>query len=565
LQIIQGPEKGQSFALAEGENIIGRKGRGVVVSDGTVSRRHARLALANDHWLLSDLGSANGTYLNGVRLKEPTVVNRGDQIRCGSTLLVFMGGAAGPQAAVDIDEEGNLVDAAIVATMPSSEDSVIIPTPEAGARAIGNLRILYDLIAEVGSILNIDVLLRRTLDKVFEVVKADRGYIMLIDEHGRLDLRAAKVADEPPPRRSSRHQARRASPDGKAPTAPAREAERRAPISRTIVNEVVSKQVGVLSSNAMSDKRFAAGKSVHDFGIRSAMCVPIKGRERILGVIHVDCSVSEHTYSTEQLRLLTAVGYQTGLAIENVRLYEATVQSERLAAVGETVAVLSHHIKNILQALGAGADVVEMGLKADDLAKAKESWPIVQRNLARINTLILNMLAFSREREPQLESLNVNRILGECIELESSRADERGIALLSDLDDLPPIPADDAGLHQAFLNLISNGVDAVEDNDGVVTVSSRYDSMNREVTVTVADNGSGIEPDSLPKIFNPFFSAKGQGGTGLGLAVAKKVVEEHQGRISVQSTVGEGTTFVVALPALPPESADAGDTDNAKR
>jgi hypothetical protein len=132
------------------------------------------------------------------------------------------------------------------------------------------------------------------------------------------------------------------------------------PVSRTIINEVVTKQVGVLSSNAMSDKRFTSGKSVHNFGIRSAVCVPIKGRERILGVIHVDSSVSENTYTTEQLRLLTAIGYQAGLAIDNVVLHEAAVQSERLAAVGETAAFLSHHVKNLLQALQGGIDLVEV-------------------------------------------------------------------------------------------------------------------------------------------------------------------------------------------------------------
>jgi signal transduction histidine kinase len=325
------------------------------------------------------------------------------------------------------------------------------------------------------------------------------------------------------------------------------------PVSRTIVQEVIRKQVGVLCSNAMSDKRFASGKSVHDFGIRSAICAPITGRDRILGVIHVDCSVSEHTYSTEQLRLLTAIGYQTGLAIENVKLHEAAVQSERLTAVGETVANLSHHIKNILHALGAGTDVVEMGLQQSNLKKALDAWPIVERNLGRINGLILNMLAFSKRREPLLENLNVNHVLSECVELVSRRADERGVAILSDLDDLPPIPADSAGLNQAFLNLLNNALDAVEDNAGIITVASKYDSMHRDVIVRVIDNGSGIPKEELDRIFTPFYSSKGQGGTGLGLAVAKKVFEEHHGRIEVASQVGEGTTFTITLPALPPE------------
>jgi signal transduction histidine kinase len=532
IQVIQGPDKGRSFDLLDGENIIGRKSNSVELTDGTVSRQHAKLTPKDGAWLLEDLGSANGTYLNGIRMKQPAALHRGDQVRCGSTLLVFGGGQPAVRAAVDLDEEGQLVDAAIVASVPSNEDSVIIPTPEAGAAAIGTLRIVYDLITGIGSIFDVDLLLQRTMDKVIEVFRSDRGYIMLIDDDGRLVVKASRLANG--------------------------SADQKVPISRTIINEVVGKQVGLLSSNAMTDKRFAAGKSVHDFGIRSAICVPIKGRERVLGVIHVDCSVSEQTYSTEQLRLLTAIGYQTGLAIDNVRLYEAAVQRERLAAVGETVAQLSHHIKNILQALGAGIDVVEMGLNGNDMAKAKGAWPIVQRNLERINNLILNMLAFSKSREPLLENINVNHVLTECVELVSRRADERGVALMSDLDDLPAVAADPAGLNQAFLNLLDNALDAVTDGTGVITVKSRYDSMNRWIVVSIIDNGTGIPPDQIPNIFTPFWSSKGQRGTGLGLAVAEKVVKEHHGRIQVSSKVREGSTFTVTLPAV--ITGDSGET-----
>jgi len=522
IQVIQGPDKGRTFELSNSENVIGRVSPSVQLNDSTVSRRHARLVPEDSHWVIEDMGSANGTYVNGVRLTQPLRVHGGDQIRCGSTLLVFGGGTV--RATVDVDEDGQLIDVAIIATIPSNEDSVIIPTPEAGAEAIGNLRILYDLSADMGSIFNVDTLLHRTLDKIFELVRADRGYIMLIDEKGKLTLKASRLAE---------------GYTGK-----------KVPISRTIINEVVSQEVGVLSNNAMSDKRFAAGKSVHDFRIHSAVCAPIKGRERILGVIHVDCSISEYSYSTEQLRLLTAIGFQTGLAVENVRLYESTVQSERLAAVGETVASLSHHIKNILQALGAGTDLVEMNLERDDLGSAKQAWPIVQRNLERINTMILNMLAFSKDREPLLENININQVLTDCVDLFTPKADERAVAVLTDFDDVPPIPADMSGLRVGIMNLLTNALEAVEDNTGVVTVTSRYDSMNRDVLIGVADNGGGIPGEQVDQVFDPFWSSKGQGGTGLGLTVTQKVVREHQGQIDVRSRVGEGTTFTITLPAI---------------
>jgi len=524
IQVMQGPDKGRKFNLLEGENLIGRHSRTVGLTDGTISRNHAKIIPDGTSWILEDLGSANGTYLNGSRLLKPMRLKRGDKIRCGGSVLIFGTSGQPVLPPVDVDSDGRLVDASIVATIPSNEDSIIIPTPEAGARAIDNLRILYNLIGEVGSLLDVDALLQHTLERVMEVLKADRGYIMLVDKLDRLTVRASQI------------------PEGST--------DKRIPISRTIINEVITRQIGVLSSNAMSDKRFTAGKSVHDYGIRSAICVPIKGREKILGIIHIDCSVSDQTYSTEQLRLLTAVGYQTGLAVENVWFYESAVQSERLAAIGETVAFLSHHIKNILQALVAGMDVVEMGLKAEDLAKAKGSWPIVQRNLARVNDLILNMLMFSTQRQPLLESVNINQVLTDCIELVTPRADEKTVAILPDLEDLPPIPADTGGLHQAFLNLLTNAIDAVGAHTGVITVRSSYQERSKSVQVSVVDNGSGIPADKLDQIFTPFFSAKGQQGTGLGLAVAQKVVKEHHGRIEVASKAGEGTTFTVTLPAI---------------
>ncbi len=527
IRVIQGPDKGRTFELRAGDNVVGRENTATItLNDQTASRAHACIQVDNGRSLLNDMGSANGTFLNGVKIGQATGLKRGDQVRCGSTLLVFQGDtAAGPPTGggVDIDENGMLVDSAIVATVPSSEDSVIIPTPEAGVKAIDNLRSLYKLIADISTFLNLDDLVHYALDRVYELLDADRGFIMFIDEAGRMSVKASK------------------GPEGA-------KKDETPPVSHTIIDEVVKGKLGVLSSNAMSDKRFAGGKSVHNFGIRSAICVPLMGRDRVLGVIQVDCSVTEKSYSTEQLRLLTAIGYQAGLAIENVQLYQAAVQSERLAAVGETVAFLSHHIKNILQALGAGIDVVEIAINADDMGRVHDAWPIVQRGLDRINALILNMLAFSKDREPLLKNVNVGQVLRECVELASPAADERRIALMTELPDIMEIPADAAGLNQAFLNLITNAMDAVEDETGVITVSARLDTMNRCIVVQVADNGSGIDSEKINDIFTPFFSSKGQKGTGLGLAVARKVVEEHHGQILVSSEPSSGTTFTINLP-----------------
>ncbi len=548
VEVIRGPDKGRVFQI-DAEAVIGRKSESLPVTDGTVSREHARLSMHDERWTIEDAGSANGTFLNGSKIKKATPVQIGDQIRCGTTLLVF-GGSASRAAPMRMNGSGeHEMDAAIVATVPANDDSMIIPTPEAGAEAIVNLRILYDLTTELTSVFDLDTLLQRTINVIFKVVPADHAFILMIDEDGRFIPKAVRYRNGPETDTSSEAPAKPAIPDIST-----------IPISRTIINEVLNKQVGVLSSNAMRDKRFGPGKSVLEYGIRSAICAPIKGLDRILGVIHVDCSVSDHIYSTEQLRLLTAIGYQTGLAAENVGLYESAVKSERLAAIGETVAFLSHHIKNILQGLLGGTDIVEKAITEGNAEKAADAWPIVRRSLDRINAVILNMLAFSRSKQPLRELVNVNYIINECIDLMTPYADERGVAIITDLNDLPEIPADPAGLHQALLNLMTNALDAISDNTGIITISSRSDPADQQIIVSVADNGVGIEPDQIDRIFDIFHSTKGQKGTGLGLAVAKKVIDEHGGKIDVTSTAGEGTTFTVTLSTNPDKLRSPDDT-----
>jgi signal transduction histidine kinase len=311
----------------------------------------------------------------------------------------------------------------------------------------------------------------------------------------------------------------------------------------------------------MTDQRFLKGKSVHDMAIRSAICVPIKGREKNLGVLHIDSSVKNYSYTPDQLRLLTAIGLQTGLAIEIARLYQESVRQERLAATGQTVASLSHSIKNILQGMRGGADVVDMGIKNTDINQIQMGWSILQRNLDKVQALTMNMLAYSKPRSPNYELTNIPYVLNECLELLVAAAKDKKVTLLTEINkDQPPVPADADGLHQAVLNLLGNAIDAVESGRGVITLKSDVDPVAHLAVIEVQDNGVGIKPDDLQRIFQPFYSTKGQKGTGLGLAVTKKIVEEHGGRIEAVSKLGSGTTFRITIPLSHPHEGDSDKT-----
>ncbi len=555
LLVLQGPDKGRRFELPDAPLTVGRDSRQLPLTDNTVSRRHCELLPKQGDWVLRDLGSSNGTYVNGLRVDKTYNLKLGDQIRVGRTLMVFgsqpgVTRAAGGSVALAGAESG--MDSSIMHTVASNEDSMVLAVPEPAAAAMSNLKILYRLGATLGSSFDIDQVLEVVMDLVFEHVKADRGIILLVSEgSGELLPKVVRTRDE----------------NGKAATAVKASGAEKIHASRTIINHVLNSGEGVLSSNAMTDQRFSKGKSIHSLGIRSALCVPIKARkmegkggESIIGVIYIDSSVKNYTYSPDQLRLLTAIGLQAGLAVQNTNLYKQGLLAERMAAIGETTAALSHSIKNILQALRGGADVVEMGLKATNVNQVTKGWRIVDRNLDKIYNLTINLLAYSKEREPKLEPINPRRLVEDCIELIAPNASAKGVMAVADVEaDHPAIPMDEDGIHQVLMNLLTNALDAVEEQKGLIRVVCRYDAENRQSVMEVIDNGPGIALSMMSHMFELFHSTKGNRGTGLGLAVAKKIVEEHEGTISVRSSP-EGTIFKVQLPVYHEGLADPSHT-----
>jgi signal transduction histidine kinase len=273
-------------------------------------------------------------------------------------------------------------------------------------------------------------------------------------------------------------------------------------------------------------------------------------RDLLMGMLHIDCSASAHSYTQEQLRLMSAIGQMTGLVIQNARLVQQQMKTARLAATGETVAYLSHSIKNILQGMQAGADVVEMALKTKDLDILGRGWGMVQRNLTKIMRLTMNMLNFSKDRQPNLQSSHLNQIVSDAVATLQKKAVERHVEVRTEFEEqMPPIPLDPDGISQVVLNLVDNAIESVQPQEGVVGVATQFHADEGIADLIVQDNGPGIERERIEEIFEPFSSTKGQAGTGLGLPVARKIVREHHGRTVVDSEPGKGTTFRIRLPA----------------
>jgi signal transduction histidine kinase len=556
LSVIQGPDKGRKFELPDNEpQLIGRSSEALPLTDNTVSRRHAELTPDDGQWWIRDLASQNGTYVNGVRITERTRLKAGDQVRTGATLFVYGKASAADESEIIRLVGPDLLDDTIEKTLASNEDSVILAEPEPRAAAVDHLRVIYRVTTITTQALSRQELLKRVLELVMAEFKPERGVILL----------GSGVEGDPPRPAAVRHRI--------APIGPQdQDDDKEFAVSSTILSHALKEGEGVLSTNAMGDPRFAAGDSVQRFRIRSAICSPIRYGQRTFGAIYIDSSIANYTFTPEQLALMNAIGQHAGLALATADLNAQKLQTERLAAIGETVASLSHAIKNILQGLRGGADVVEMGLTKSDLKIAKGGWEILKRNLDRIVSLTLNMLAFSRHRSIELELTPLGPLVEECAQLLDSQANTKGAALIVDPDpEMPPVPLDAPLVHQALMNLMTNAVEAVEPVKGVITVRTIYHAANSRgegsppaVEIVVIDNGPGIPRDKLTKIFEPFHTTKGTKGTGLGLAVTKRIVEEHRGRIRVDSIEGQGATFRVVLPAESSKVIDPSETAHSK-
>ncbi len=521
-----GPDAGRVFPLTHPITVVGRhSANAVCLSDERVSRRHFELRADPAGCRLTDLGSGNGTLVNGEAVSAADL-SPGDRVQAGDTVLVYAADVPPPALVIRPTLDYS---SAVVRTVAAEAGVELLRRPDQAATdwlrgRLASLTALYEAATAVSQILDVDEMLGKIMELVLRTTDADHGVAMLRDpDTGELVPKGVR--------------GRRAGGVGEFV------------VSRTIIDHVLADGHGVLVADAAADDRFRGGESVARHHLREVICVPMAGRHGTVGALFLDTTgAGGSRFTDDHLMLAVALAHQAALAVEETRYYEALVQAERLAAVGQAMAAMSHHVKNIMQGVRFGGDLIRLGMADDDRELLAKGWKLVERNQGRIDDLILDMLSYSKEREPGYDPADLNALAADVIDTVRGRAADAGAKVTLVRGDVPAVPCDADGLHRALLNVVSNALDAVDGCDiRRVTVTVRLAGEWAEVEV--ADTGPGVDPVRADDLFKPFVSTKGAKGTGLGLPVSRKILLEHGGDLTVSSADGGGGVFTLRLPA----------------
>jgi PAS domain S-box-containing protein len=344
---------------------------------------------------------------------------------------------------------------------------------------------------------------------------------------------------------------------------------------------VVDRSFQVVRSNALYRRDFDETRGDHCYEICKSRSKPCS-----------DCLVAE-TFNDGKPRsreenLMTRDGRRVNALVHTMPIYEdgeiVAVEEmftditevkrlqKQLALMGRAVAGMAHRVKNILMGLEGGIFVVNTGMEENDREQTTEGWDMVQRNVKRVSTVVMELLYCAKDRQPSFQDdVCPQEILQEVCELYSSRFASDAIAFRLEKNESPHRDSlDPEGLHSLLSNLVGNAVDACRfdpDQDKAShTITMRCGLDEDGATVLeVGDDGAGIPEELSGKVFEDFFSTKGTEGTGLGLLVVQKVAEEHGGSVTYESAPGEGTLFRVTIPrrATRLESGSQGATEYA--
>ncbi len=323
-------------------------------------------------------------------------------------------------------------------------------------------------------------------------------------------------------------------------------------LDQGIAGECATNRITINVADALSDPRIhKPADDATGFETRSLLAVPLVDQDRLIGVLEVVNKIGDATFSEFDERIMEMFGSLGASVITQARLIDENLASERLAALGQTVAGLAHYSKNILATLNVGSELIDEGVAQKKIGIVENPWKIMKRSLKRLSNVIEDMLAYSTDRSPAYEACSLKELIDEVLLTVNGLMGSRSISISNETGGLEgEVVIDSRGIFRCLLNLMLNAADAAPNEDGWIGVSGDR-SEDGIIRITVENNGAGIDRTVIEKIFEPFFSTKGSRGTGLGLAVTRKIAEEHGGSVNAGNRDEGGAIFTMKFPERP--------------
>ena len=292
-------------------------------------------------------------------------------------------------------------------------------------------------------------------------------------------------------------------------------------------------------------------EEVHE---RNVMIAWLLTKEKILGAIRV--SDKNDGFIDEDSKILIILANHMAVAMENADLYrnlqnsmaelretqEQLIQSAKLAAIGELASNVAHEINNPLTSIIGFA---ELSKEDGDIESIRKSLDIIEKESLRARDIVKQLLGFARKKPLQLTEVNINAVVKEVVAFSSSQTRMGRVKVSEEYSDIPMTTGDVDQLKQVFLNIITNAIHSMPEGGDIAI---RTFTRGEYILVSLSDTGHGITEDVRNRIFEPFFSTKKEKGTGLGLSISYRIIQDHGGRIDVESEPGKGSTFTVRLP-----------------
>ena len=400
-------------------------------------------------------------------------------------------------------------------------------------RAVGALYRVHSLL---GAIMDPDALLVRISEESRTVASAEAASVMLYDaETDELFFQVAL---------------------GDSGDQDALKREVRLKMGQGIAGLAAQTRRAVSVPDVTKDPRFFSdADAASQFQTRSLLAVPMMDRDRLIGVLEVVNKVGGDAFSEMDEHVMAMFSSVAATAVVNARLIGQQIRNERLAAIGEAIASLTHHIKNIITGLGSSTELIQMALDRDNAEMALRTWPVLKRNVARMSCFVQDMLAFAKPRVPVRRPADLSALVRDAAHSVRDGLAARNASLELDLEGVSgPVSIDEDGIFRCLLNLLQNAVEALPETGGRVRLTASVTPCGA-LEVLVADNGAGVPPEIRKNLFQPFFSTKGGRGTGLGLATSEKILKEHGGSLVLVPSAS-GACFRMLVPGAAVKNED---------